>query len=59
MSRELQCRPVESQPLVAPASLESADPEDGVPEEKFDVHAWFEAYPQEPEDAELAGVPFH
>jgi hypothetical protein len=50
---------VESQPLVAPASLESADPEDGALDEKFDVHAWFEAYPQEPEDAELAGVPFH
>jgi hypothetical protein len=29
--------------------------------EKFDVHAWFEAYLAEPRDeaVELAGVPFH
>jgi hypothetical protein len=28
---------------------------------KFDVHAWFEAYAAEPRDeaVELAGVPFH
>jgi hypothetical protein len=59
MSRELQCPAVES-PLPAAPALESADlDEELLDEVKFDVHAWFEAYLQEPAEADYPGVPFH
>jgi hypothetical protein len=59
MSRELQCSAVES-PLSAPPVAEPAELDEELLEAtKFDVHAWFEAYLQEPAEADYPGVPFH
>jgi hypothetical protein len=56
-------RPLLPSPLPAPLDVRIlADGSAPLPAlDKFDVHAWFEAYLAEPHDdaVELAGVPFH